>query len=188
MIRGAEAEIEIGEKVIKKRAPKKYRHPELDRRLRTDRTRTESRLLKEADRAGADVPKVLDVSEETLELEKIEGEQLKDVLEKRPELTEELGENLAKLHSADIIHGDLTTSNAIVDEKLHIIDFGLAERSQRIEDRAVDVHLLKQVLNASHPGVADEAWKSFLNGYSSYEKFDAVKDRLEEVEGRGRYK
>src|SRR4030042_1167648 len=49
-----------------------------------------------------------------------------------------------------IINGDLTTSNMILnpDNKLYFIDFGLSFHSNKIEDKAVDLHLLKQALNA----------------------------------------
>ncbi|MFT4868365.1 MAG: TP53 regulating kinase-like protein [Candidatus Nanohaloarchaea archaeon] len=103
-------------------------------------------------------------------------------------MMKELGENVALLHSIDIIHGDLTTSNAIADEEIYLIDFGLSFRSQRIEDRAVDIHLLKQVLESSHPEVSKEAWQNFLKGYSEYEDSEKVLEQLEEVEQRGRYK
>jgi Kae1-associated kinase Bud32 len=185
---GAEATVNIDENVEKKRLRKSYRHPELDHRIRTERTKTESRLLKEAGRNGVNVPKVLNVTENSIELQRIDGEQLKNVIENKPELAEQLGVQIAKLHGKDIIHGDITTSNVIVGDKLYVIDFGLASRSQRVEDRAVDIHLLKQVLNSSHPDVSEAAWKSFIEGYRDYSKFDAVMERLEEVEKRGRYK
>jgi Kae1-associated kinase Bud32 len=99
------------------------------------------------------------------------------------------GQNIGYLHSTEIIHGDLTTSNAMVsDDKLFVIDFGLSYRSQRVEDKAVDIHLLKQVLNSSHPDVADEAWEKFVEGYSDYDRSDEVLQQLKDVEKRGRYK
>ena len=99
------------------------------------------------------------------------------------------GQNIAYLHSADIIHGDLTTSNAMtLDGEIYIIDFGLSFRSQRSEDKAVDIHLLKQVLNSSHPEVAKKAWRNFIDGYTEYEKSDEVLEQLKDVEERGRYK
>jgi len=63
--RGAEATVEIvpsGEpdaadrRVIKRRVPKEYRHPGLDRTLRRDRTVAEARLTSEARQAGGDDP------------------------------------------------------------------------------------------------------------------------------------
>ncbi len=188
-LRGAEATLEIGDEKVKKvREPKNYRHQELDDRIRKERTRKEYRIMKDARKAISGIPRLERTSDDTLEIEKVEGDTLKQELESGPERLEEAGKKVAGLHSTDIIHGDLTTSNMIVNGQLHLIDFGLSLRSQRIEDRAVDLHLLKQVLESSHPEVAEDAWQSFISGYSSYEKAEQVLERLEEVEERGRYK
>lgn len=187
--KGAEATVELKQDlVVKKREPKKYRHPKLDERLRADRTEAEQHLIDEARRYNVNTPEVDKIDDSTLEIDRIDGKPLKEIVESNPETMEEYGENVAYLHSADIIHGDLTTSNAIFGDKLWIIDFGLAFRSQRIEDRAVDIHLLKQVLNSSHPEVAEEAWENFLEGYREYEKSSKVLEQLKDVEKRGRYK
>ncbi len=186
--KGAEATLEINDKVVKKREPKSYRAGEIDQKIRKERTEKEARIMKEARKNNVSVPEVEQVEDHVLEIEKIDGDQLKDVLEDNLDAMEDLGENTAKLHEADIIHGDLTTRNAMLSDKLYLIDFGLAERSQRIEDRAVDIHLLKQVLESSHPEIADAAWEKFLEGYKKYTKSGEVLERLEEVEKRGRYK
>lgn len=186
---GAEAEVTIGEnEVRKKRHTKNYRHEEIDRELREERTDTEKRLMKDAKKHDVNVPEVEQESEDELVMAKVEGNPLKQVVEENTGFIEELGENVALLHELDIIHGDLTTSNTVVDEQLYLIDFGLSYRSQRIEDKAVDIHLLKQVLNTSHPEVADEAWKNFVNGYREYEESGEVLEQLKDVESRGRYK
>lgn len=187
--RGAEALIEITEdQVIKTREPKKYRHPELDRKIRRERTKTEARIMKKARIYGVNVPDITDSEDSLIEMEKIEGRPLKEVIEDELEKMKVLGENVALLHDTGIIHGDLTTSNAIVDNQLCIIDFGLSFYSGRVEDRAIDIHLLKQVLNSSHPEVADESWKNFLEGYRNHEEAEKVLEQLKEVEKRGRYK
>lgn len=189
-LQGAEAEVDIQDNVvIKERPEKNYRHPELDSRLREERTETEEKLITEARKYGVNTPEVEVMKDATLEIEKVEGEPLRERIEEQPGLLRDLGENIAYLHDTDIIHGDLTTSNVMVDENtVVLIDFGLAFRSQRIEDRAVDLHLLKQVLETSHPEVAEESWESFLEGYSEYEQYEEVLEQLEEVEKRGRYK
>lgn len=187
-MQGAEATVEINGSVVKKRERKNYRHQKLDEKIRKERTGKEKKMMKEARKNSAKVPEVEQEDDFTLQIEKIDGEQLKDVLEDSIEAMEELGANTAKLHGADIIHGDLTTRNAILSDELYLIDFGLASRSQRVEDRAVDIHLLKQVLESSHPEVAEEAWEKFVEGYQSYDKSGKVLERLEEVEKRGRYK
>lgn len=186
--KGAEATVEVIEgKVVKNRKPKKYRHRELDQKIREERTETEVKLMQEAIKYGVNAPRPEKKDGSTISMQKIDGKPFKEVIEERTGLMEEYGENVSNLHSADIIHGDLTTSNALVDEGLQLIDFGLAFRSDRIEDKAVDIHLLKQVLNSSHPEVAEEAWNSFLEGYRP-ENREEVLEQLEEVEKRGRYK
>lgn len=191
IIEGAEASLEFTDgKVVKKRHRKDYRHPELDRKIREERTEQEAQVMRAARQNGVNVPRVEKLDEETLEIEEIEGEQLKDVLEDSLEAMEDLGRNTARLHDAGIIHGDLTTRNAMLsgENGVFLIDFGLAFRSDRIEDRAIDIHLLKQVLESSHPGVEKQAWGKFLKGYTEHEDSEEVLERLEEVEKRGRYK
>lgn len=186
---GAEAEVKVGEKEVrKKRHPKNYRHKKIDRELREERTETEQRLMEDARKHGVNVPEVEQESEDELSMEKVGGKPLKQVLEDDTTLLKELGKNVAFLHDTDIIHGDLTTSNAMVDRELYLIDFGLSYRSQRIEDKAVDIHLLKQVLKTSHPEVAKDAWGEFVEGYNEYEESGEVLEQLKDVESRGRYK
>ncbi|QKQ97963.1 Kae1-associated serine/threonine protein kinase [Candidatus Nanohaloarchaea archaeon] len=187
--RGAEAVIEItDDRVVKTREPKKYRHPELDSKIRTERTKTEARIMKKAKKHGVNVPEILDQEDSVIKMQRIEGLQLKEVLEEDVEKMKSLGENVALLHDTDIVHGDLTTSNAVSNDYIYIIDFGLAFHSDRVEDKAVDIHLLKQVLNSSHPEVAEEAWEKFVEGYRKYSEADKVLEQLKEVERRGRYK
>lgn len=189
-IQGAEAEVEIKDDiVVKKRPEKDYRHDKLDSRLREERTQMEEKLIMEARKYGVNAPEVEKLEDSTLEIEKVEGEPLKERVEEDKELLKDLGENIAYLHSTDIIHGDLTTSNVLVEKNtVVLIDFGLAFRSERVEDKAVDLHLLKQVLETSHPEVAEESWQKFKAGYLEYEESEAVLEQLEEVEKRGRYK
>lgn len=185
---GAEATVELKKgKVIKTREKKKYRHTELDNKIRKERTETEVKLMNEAIKYGVSAPSPEKKDGSTIEMGKIDGRPLKEVIEEKTDLMKELGENIAKIHSADVIHGDLTTSNALVDEKVYIIDFGLSFRSERVEDKAVDIHLLKQVLNSSHPEIAEEAWENFLEGYRP-ENREEILEQLKDVEKRGRYK
>ncbi len=190
-VKGAEATVEIREnKVIKRREKKEYRHSEIDQRIREERTDEEKKNIDRARKYGANIPETENLEENVLEQDKINGKELKEVLEEEPELMEKAGENLAKMHAADVIHGDLTTSNMIKsrENELYIIDLGLSQVSERIEDKAVDIHLLKQVLESSHPQVSKKAWANFLNTYKDYEKSSKVLEQLEDVESRGRYK
>lgn len=188
-VRGAEAVIDIREdKVVKTREAKNYRHPELDEKIRKERTKTEARIMKKARKHGVNTPEILNSEDSTIEMQRIEGQVLKEIVEDNPEKISELGRNVALMHDTNIIHGDLTTSNAISNDQLYIIDFGLAFHSDRIEDRAVDIHLLKQVLNSSHPEISEKAWEKFVEGYKNHRESEKVLQQLKEVEKRGRYK
>jgi TP53 regulating kinase-like protein len=99
-----------------------------------------------------------------------------------------LGENIAVLHQNDIIHGDLTTSNMILkNNKIYFIDFGLGFQSARIEDKAVDLHLLRQALESKHFKHWQTLFDAVLLGYKKLGN-EAVLLQLKKVESRGRYK
>ncbi len=191
LAQGAEAVITKEEDTVRKeRVPKEYRHPELDERLRTERTDEEARLLEKAYQAGVRVPTVQNVEDAALKMEYIPGDPLKDVLEDDLGLCELIGDSIARLHNNNIIHGDLTTSNMLLhNNEVYFIDFGLGCFSQRIEDRAVDLHLLKEVLDSTHTAVADEAMERVLDAYTDQcRKADAVMQRYDTIAERGRYR
>jgi len=63
------------------------------------------------------------------------------------------------MHKNGIMHGDLTTSNFIlVKGKISVIDFGLALRTQKPEDHAVDLRLFKEILNSAHEDIASKLY------------------------------
>ncbi|HLD83821.1 MAG TPA: KEOPS complex kinase/ATPase Bud32 [archaeon] len=183
---GAEAVVyEKGGAIIKDRVKKGYRIPQLDSLLRSRRTATEARLLREAKRNGVNVPSTIDEKQYSLVLEKINGKNVKD-----SNLTEalavQIGEALGKLHQAGIIHGDLTTSNMLLAEgKLYIIDFGLSFFSQRDEDKASDLYLLRENLRALGQ---ERAWPGIESSYESrYEGAGKAIKTLLKIEKRRRY-
>jgi Kae1-associated kinase Bud32 len=213
--RGAESVIyEEKNTIIKDRLKKSYRIKELDDELRKQRTRREANLLQKVKIAH---PKLISSDDkEKIVMEKINGEKLRDILDSQPGLARRVGEMVAELHDQNIIHGDLTTSNMILctekgqkspcmglseqsermshsfvnlcDERLVFIDFGLSFHSDKIEDKAVDIHLFKQALNSKHFKVYDEALAEFMKGYEKVNKHKAIMERLRAVELRGRYK
>lgn len=198
MARGAEAVIystkEDGRDVIvKERVKKSYRLPEIDEELRKERTRKESRLLKESLRAGIGVPEVIgaDIEGAMIKMEAIGGRRLREAVESMDKegcrrVFVELGKAVAKLHEKGIAHGDLTTSNVILKGGIpYLIDFGLGSFTSRVEDFAMDLALLSDVLRSSHPRL--EVWEAFVDGYSSFLKSAQVLQRLGEIEKRGRY-
>src|SRR5947209_4739393 len=159
---GAEALVELVnwdgcEAIRKVRIAKSYRDSELDRRLRSRRTKEEARILHLAKIAGVRGPDALfaDPQKSEIIMSYIAGCHLKDIIsalsgkEKRS-IFERLGVFTGLLHGRNIIHGDLTTKNILlIGKKLFLFDYGLSFCSERTEDRAEDLHLLKQALSAS---------------------------------------
>jgi len=194
---GAEAKIRLDSSrnlIIKDRISKSYRHPELDKKIRKRRTKSETKLLEKASKIiNSPSPK------ESKEFDKIKmpfikGKKLSEYLDKfqlkeQKRICREIGESIAKLHKEDIIHGDLTTSNMILKNKVFFIDFGLGYISRKIEDKAVDLHLLKQALEAKHfenwEILLKEIFKEYKKNYSEAKK---IFERLKAVERRGRYR
>ncbi len=194
--RGAEAVIFLnGSDVIKRRIKKSYRIPELDEKIRKLRTRGEARILEKAAKIIPS-PKVKKVDEgkKEITLEFIDGKKLSESIDdfsikKQKKICNKIGENIAKIHDSDLIHGDLTTSNMILkDEDIYFIDFGLGFISRKVEDKAVDLHLLKQALEAKHFKHWKILFDDVLNGYGISKDAERVLKQLEKVEKRGRYK
>jgi len=177
-------------KIIKDRISKKYRHPELDKKIIKSRTKKEAKLLSKASSLiNSPIPEIKELNK--LEMPFIDGKKLSEHLESLDykKISKQIAESIAKLHDNDIIHGDLTTSNMILDKNnnLFFIDFGLGFISTRIEDRAVDLHLIKQALEAKHHLIFKECWKIIEKKYNSKDKKKTL-EQLEKVESRGRYK
>jgi TP53 regulating kinase-like protein len=196
---GAEAKIEqvdwYGKPAIRKiRIPKDYRSKSLDSRLRTSRTKAEAELLHSARLAGVLVPEVYFANPEESEIimEFVNGRLLKEL--KREEIEhgifETLGMYAARLHEKGIIHGDMTTKNVIrYDNRITLIDFGLAFYSERLEDKAEDIHLLKQAIKGSGLDVSTH-FESILRGYNKEigsREATKVRNQILEIERRGRY-
>ncbi len=155
--------------------------------------------MHEAKKAGVATPLIymVKVKESTIIMEYIEGQQLKQVLNKVPkserhELCVKIGKSIAKLHSHGLIHGDLTTSNMILNPngKIFFIDFGLGEKNSELEAQGVDLHLLKRALQSTHYQFWEECLQSVLCGYTSIlgdELAEKVYEKISEIEKRGRY-
>ncbi|MEM3453462.1 MAG: Kae1-associated kinase Bud32 [Candidatus Hadarchaeum sp.] len=187
-----------GKVVMKTRIPKRYRISELDIRLRESRTAQEAKLLSDAKRAGVLAPIVYEVDRRNMRIvmEFIEGKQVKLVLDKlrsakRRELCRMIGRQIARLHRAGIIHGDLTTSNMIIrpDGRVYFVDFGLGGYDSSTEERGVDLHLLKRALQSTHFRIAGQAYAEILSGYREEfgEGAEEIIERAKEIESRGRY-
>ena len=184
--------------VAKLRLPKPFLDPRIDAKLRVSRTRKEARAILKALELGVRAPVPLWIDEESglLIMQFVEGRLLRDyVVEKgwcddTCRYFEILGEFLGKMHSGGLVHGDPTTSNAIINPlgELYVIDFGLAEFSNALEDKAIDVHITFRAIESTH-FVAEQEFKNcFLRGYSrTYDRWRDVVARVREIRTMGRY-
>lgn len=202
--RGAEAILYLSkEKVegktkgvlVKERIKKGYRIPQIDNRIRSQRTKREEELLSRVKRYGVNTPRVFRTGDYKIVMEFLGGKRLKDHLDRMPKwerlLTyKEIGLTVARMHNGGVMHGDLTTSNMIlvpvkkqglralnnknnssdsndpnVSMKLYLIDFGLGKTSKKVEDQAVDLFLLYEAIKATHFKLLDEAWGKILKAY-----------------------
>lgn len=198
--------------LLKWRFPKTYRHPTLSNNITASRTIMEARALLRCAKAGVAVPSVrcVDEKEGILGLELIAGKSVREWLgggaegedealideggaeEEQAVLSENdqaklmrlIGKQLAIMHVADIIHGDLTTSNmmlrpaspsntadgasATVDldrDEVVLIDFGLSSVSAFAEDKAVDLYVLERAFASTHPA-SEALYRTILDSYA----------------------
>jgi Kae1-associated kinase Bud32 len=199
--RGAEAEILLSEwlekKVILKiRMPKPYRLKVIDEQLRGARTKEEAKLFLEARREGIHTPLIydVDIKKGQITMEWVEGRRIKDFLEdlspkEMERVCELIGKDIARLHRANIIHGDITTSNLFLSNSSIVwIDFGLGEKSEEIERKAVDLHVLMEVFESTHPKYK-ECFDWVIQEYKmEYKQGNQVLRQMEDLIKRGRYK
>ncbi len=185
--------------VAKKRIPKSYRHPTLDFKIRSARTSHEAKLMHAAKTLGVPCPSIflVDRSENTLYMEHIDGRQLKTIIPEAPtdllrSLGEKVGRHVGLMHGGGIVHGDLTTSNIIMNDKgeTFFVDFGLGDFSTEVEERSIDVHLMRRALQSSHYSASDSFLSGFEKGYTEVvgrRVSSEVFQRMEEILSRGRY-
>ena len=171
----------------------------------------------EARTAGVDTPRIfdLDLVNCTLIIQYLPFPSLKEVLsEMSPDpgsrsdhrsgdlsavsnLVREAGRCIGLLHAHDLIHGDLTTSNILVDPggggndsngSLWFIDFGLAEKTDEIENKGVDLHVFTEAFESTHSSLLD-LLDVFYEGYreGNPEEGEGVVTRAHEIAKRGRY-
>ncbi len=205
--KGAEASLFYGhwfgkEVIFKLRIPKNYRIEQLDKKIRVSRTLSEARALIKVKNYGVNVPQVYEIDTEnsTIVMKYIKGKKLKEFMnsledDKKQQIFHEIGIYIAILHKNGHIHGDLTTSNIIITpiQEIFIIDFGLHNYSDSIEDKSVDLHLFKRVLLSSHGTDYKICFDAFLDGYRTEygkAKVNVSKEiirNMTTIETRGRY-
>ena len=206
LAKGAESDIYPSywidmEAISKVRIPKNYRIKEIDEKIRKSRTKKEAKLLTDVKRSGVRTPILydIDLEKKAIVMEMINGSLFKDLIgnlddDLKKNLSIAIGRDIGLMHSFDIIHGDITSSNIIINENKEIvfIDFGLGKYSNLIEDKCVDLIVLKKSLQSVDYKVANEIFNNVLDGYiSSYSQDDINKDKIiekiTEIQSRGRY-
>lgn len=197
--KGAEADIYVTSwngknSILKIRKKKDYRVDSLDTRIRTLRTIREAKMISESKSFGITTPLVYFVDEKKCEiyLQFIHGKLVRDLpLKQIVKTCKEIGKIVGTLHKNGVMHGDLTTSNFILSRRgLVILDFGLAQKTDTIDDYAIDLRLFKEVLNSAHAQIVDNAWTLFVQGYQSIlgkTLAGKVINQVSVIEKRGRY-
>lgn len=181
--------------IMKSRPAKEYRHPELDRQLRTQRTKNEVRAIRETRAARIRTPVIydIDMTECSITMEHMNGRTVKDILTEEPDnavtICKKVGMTIARLHDHGISHGDLTTSNMIITDsgEMCLIDLSLGNTTADIEDIGVDMHLLKRAFTSAHSDLED-AFNALLDEYrNNMDHADEVFAKVEDIRNRGRY-
>ena len=180
--------------VLKARKQKNYRNLALDHRIRKQRTIRESEIISEVKSFGVSSPLVffVDTKKCTILMQYVSGTLVNEL--SKPKLIsvcKKIGKIVGLMHKNGIMHGDLTTSNFILSNgKIFVIDFGLAIRTKKPEDHAVDLRLFKEILNSAHASEMKKAWTNFLDGYRGVvgsSKYNKVSNLVSIIESRGRY-
>jgi len=197
--KGAEADIYVTtwnglDSILKIRKKKDYRVHSLDMRIRTLRTIREAKMISETKSFGITTPLVYFVDEKKCEiyLQFIKGKLVRDLpLNKIIKMCTEIGRIVGTLHKNGIMHGDLTTSNFILSNRgLVVLDFGLSQKTDKIDDYAIDLRLFKEVLNSAHAQIVEDAWVSFVLGYRKIlgnMLTEKILSHVSVIEKRGRY-
>jgi Kae1-associated kinase Bud32 len=183
--------------VVKYRIPKSYRISEIDQDLRIKRTLLEVRTYLNLIKAGIPVPTIFEISPQNgyFIMKWIPGQRLKDALTtftdtELKSIFINVGVYVGQMHNLHFVHGDLTTSNILITPLHHIyfIDFGLAQNSSNIEDKAMDLHLFKRVLSSTHGQYYSLLFSAFLIGYrQSAQNPELIIRQIDKIELRGRY-
>ena len=197
--KGAEADIyqtkwQNSKAILKIRKTKNYRNSLLDSKIRKQRTIKESQMLSHVKSFGVPTSLVyfVNLKKSSIVMQEIPGKPVHDLSESKIiELSKEIGKLVGILHKNGVMHGDLTTSNFILFKNdVYIIDFGLSQITIKPEDHAVDLRLIKEILNSAHAKIMQFAWKNFLFGYKSIvgtAYYVQITKLVSDIESRGRY-
>ena len=196
---GAEATVSFTEylgrqALLKMRPAKSYRLPEIDAHIRNVRTRNEARIMHDARAAGVRTPCIydIDLKECSITMEYIQGPSVKHYLDEHPDQADEIcrkiGTTVAKLHSANICHGDLTTSNMILEgDEVCLIDFSMGCANAELEDIGADMRLLERAFSSAHVGLETSFDVLMETYYANIKNAKQVAKKLTDIKNRARY-
>lgn len=184
--------------VLKWRQDKSYLLKDIDLYLRKSRTSRECKMLTVARSLGVPTPAVYSVNlnKHMILMDFISGTQFKQLAGDIPRsnlisLSREFGKLIALLHEGDVVHGDPTTSNVIVNEnsRMWIVDFGLSEMNATIEMKGVDLHLIHRALETTHWDLQETMLDATLEGYVEVlgNTAEPTLSRMKDIRERGRY-
>jgi len=197
--KGAEADLyqtkwQNSKAILKVRKIKNYRNSLLDLKIRKQRTIKECQMISFVKSFGIPTPLIYFVNLKTtsIMMQEIPGTPVHDLSESKiVEVSKDIGKLVGKLHKNGVMHGDLTTSNFILFKNtVFVIDFGLSQNTIKSEDHAVDLRLIKEILNSAHAKIMLPSWKNFLHGYKSIvgnAYYAKITKLVSDIESRGRY-
>ncbi|XP_022343518.1 EKC/KEOPS complex subunit TP53RK-like isoform X1 [Crassostrea virginica] len=194
--------------IVKERFTKSYRHPILDKSLTAHRIKSEIRAMLRCRMNGILTPTVYFVNMESscIYMEEMQdsltvrdhiqnvqnAQDTAEAIETLTPLADAIGITLGIMHKQNIVHGDLTTSNMLLqgnpsNNKLCLIDFGLSFFENLSEDKGVDLYVLERALISTHPNT-EKLFNVILQAYcrSNDTGSKDVIAKLEEVRMRGR--
>ncbi|XP_067645279.1 EKC/KEOPS complex subunit TP53RK [Eurosta solidaginis] len=213
---GAEGRLYVSEYngvkcLVKERFVKNYRHMDLDTQITRNRIKAETKAATRCKNAGILAPRILhaDLNTRKIYMEYFENaitakDYIQRVVQEYKDSSDEvlnefctrIGSIIGKLHRNNIIHGDLTTSNILINPKgddilkqyeIALIDFGLSHYNQGVEDKAVDLYVLERALLSTHseqPYLFGKILTAYRQECGKNE--NAVVSKFEEVRARGR--
>jgi TP53 regulating kinase-like protein len=197
--KGAEADLyqtkwQNSKAILKVRKIKNYRNSLLDLKIRKQRTIKECQMISFVKSFGIPTPLIYFVNLKTtsIMMQEIPGTPVHDLPESTiVEVSKDIGKLVGTLHKNGVMHGDLTTSNFILFKNtVFVIDFGLSQNTIKSEDHAVDLRLIKEILNSAHAKIMLPSWKNFLHGYKSVvgnAYYAKITKLVSDIESRGRY-
>lgn len=193
--------------ILKERFVKTYRHPDLDSSITHQRLKGEVRLLTRAKQLGIHTPAIyhIDWARRAIVMEDLQGARtVKSVIDtliqennttKLEELAQQVGSTIGRLHQAQIVHGDLTTSNMLIgaDEQFYLIDFGLSahvpNKAQMLEALGVDLYVLERAIICTHQKAKHffaNILVAYKNSINDEKQRTLIINKYEEVRARGR--